>query len=92
MTEEAKHPVYGNRKPYTLGRVLRHTFSGVDNVTIDIGRVLWFVGATSYILISFIYVYKTGNWNAMEWGAGYAAVNGGAGIALKLKEKTEPTE
>lgn len=80
------------RKPYTLGRIIRHAFTGVDNTTVDIGRVLWFLGGIAFIIISAVFVWKTGQWNPLEWGSGFAAVNGGSGLATKLKEKTEPTE
>lgn len=79
-------------KPYTLGRIIRHTFTGKDNMTIDINRILWFLGAISFIIISAYFVWKTGQWNPLEWGSGFAAVNGGSGLASKLKESAEPTQ
>lgn len=79
-------------KPYTFKRILRHTFTGPDNATVDIGRVLWFIGAIAFIAISAFFVWKTGQWNPLEWGSGFAAVNGGSAAGIKLKEKSEPSE
>ena len=77
-------------KKYTFKRVVRHTFTGKDNKTVDLGRVMWFVGAVVFMGISVYFVWKTGQWNPLEWGSGLAAINGGSGAAVKLKESSEP--
>lgn len=77
-------------KPYTMSRIARHAFTGPDNSTVDVARVLWAMGALSFILLSAYFVWKTGQWNPLEWGSGFAAVNGGSSAAIKFKEKSEP--
>ena len=77
-------------KKYTFKRVARHTFTGKDNKTVDLGRVMWFAGAVAFIAISIYFVWKTGQWNPLEWGSGFAVINGGSGAAVKLKESSEP--
>lgn len=87
---ETDDPAISKYKKYTPQRILRLAFTGKDNVTVDIGRVLWAIGAVAYIAISSTYVWLGGDFNALEWGAGFAAVNGGSGAAIRLKEKGEP--
>lgn len=78
------------QKPYTFKRILRHTFTGKDNKTVDMGRVLWGLGALAFIGISIYFVLHTGQWNPLEWGSGFAVINGGSGAAVKMKESSEP--
>jgi hypothetical protein len=77
-------------KPYGFSRIMRHMFTGKDNSTIDISRVTWAIGTFAFVLISAYFVWKTGQWNPLEWGTGFAAVSGGGGAAVKLKETAEP--
>lgn len=78
-------------KPYTTKRVLRHAFTGKDNSTIDVGRLMWGIGAISFIVLSIIMVIKTGTFNPLEWGSGFAVINGGSAAGVKLKESAEPS-
>ena len=77
-------------KPYTFSRILRHTFTGKDNIHIDVARIMWAIGVLAFIGMSAFMIWKTHNFNPLEWGSGFAVVNGGSGAAIKLKEKTEP--
>lgn len=65
-------------------------FTGKDNVTFDIGRVLWFKGVIAYILISAFEVYRGVNMDMVAWGTGLAALLGGGGAAIGMKAGTEP--
>lgn len=88
MADQQIPPV---NKPYTFKRIARHTFTGKDNRTVDLGRVMWFVGAVAFIGISIYFVIQKGQWNPLEWGSGFAIINGGSGAAVKFKENSEPS-
>lgn len=66
-------------------------FSGADNTTVDLGRILWakmslvYCGAT-------IYAIAEGQPFAPElWGLGAGAVLAAGGAGLAFKAKTEPS-
>jgi hypothetical protein len=65
-------------------------FTGRDNVTYDIGRVLWFKAVCAFILISAYEVYRGVNIDMIAWGTGLAALLGGGGAAIGMKSSTEP--
>ena len=73
-----------------FSKMLRHTFTGVDNETIDIGRVLWALGTLVFFALSVHFVWKGGLFDPIAWGTGFCAILGGGGLGLKLKENTEP--
>ena len=75
---------------YTTKRILRHTFTGKDRSTVDIGRILWAVGVIAFLVISAVMAWRTGTFDPLAWGSGFALVNGGSGAAIKMKETTEP--
>lgn len=75
---------------YTIGRITRHLFTGIDGESIDIGRVMWAVGVVAYIGMSIYQLVEHKTFDPMNWGSGFAIINGGSGVALKLKENTEP--
>jgi len=67
------------------------TFTGKDNHTPDIGRILWAIG----VLIFFgLAVYDTvilhNAFKASEYGLGLGGTLAGGGAALGFKAKTEP--
>lgn len=67
-------------------------FTGRDNQTIDIGRVIWFEAVQAYVAISIYSIYKGGVFDAVTWGAGLAALLGAGGAALGFKANVEPSE
>lgn len=71
---------------------LRDCFTGADQKTYDIGRVLWFESVNAYILISGYMVWKGTDLDMFAWGGGLAALMGAGGAALGLKANTEPRE
>jgi len=74
----------------TIVHMLRHTFTGKDNETIDLGRVLWASGTVVFYAMSIHSVWKGQAFDPVAWGTGFGAVLAGGGLALKMKESTEP--
>lgn len=68
----------------------RDMFTGRDNRTYDIGRVLWFQSVQAFILISLYALYKGGTFDPILWGAGLSALIAGGGAGLAMKGSTEP--
>lgn len=70
--------------------VLKKLFTGKDNSTYDIGRVLWAVGVLVYLGLSIFAVIQGQQWHPMEFGSGLAGVLAGGGIGIAVKGNTEP--
>lgn len=71
-------------------KVCKDSFSGKDNETIDIGRILWAAGVASYIIFAGYVVFNTKGFDGIAYGTGFAAVLAAGGVALKIKHETEP--
>lgn len=65
-------------------------FTGRDNQSADIGRVLWAQVTIGYLIFSAIALFKGGSFDPVAWGGGAAAILGAGGAALGLKGNTEP--
>ena len=69
---------------------LKHCFTGADNTTYDIGRVLW---ALAFIIGMALNVYSivAGKpFDLQNFGIGVGALLLAGGAAIKVKESTEP--
>lgn len=73
-----------------LGFILRDLFSGKDNYSLDIGRILWAVGVVVFLGMSIVDLFVESKFDYISFGAGFAAVLAAGGAALKLKESAEP--
>lgn len=70
---------------------LTHLLTGADNKTHDIGR--WFAafgGLTGIGMSIYDVVINHTHFDCQAFGIGMAALAGGVGAMLKLKEGTEP--
>lgn len=70
--------------------VVRSVFTGVDNKTWDLGRILWAKVSLVYCALTSYHAVKTGNLNAQDWAIGAGAILASGGGALGMKAKTEP--
>lgn len=70
--------------------MVKDMFTGVDNSTLDIGRVLGVIGVGVFCFNSTWVVMHSGVFDCTSWGIAFAAILGGIGGMLKLKETTEP--
>lgn len=70
---------------------LNDLLTGADNKTHDIGR--WFAalsGSTGIGMPVYDTVMNHAHFNVQEFGIGMAALAGGVGALLRLKQDTEP--
>lgn len=70
--------------------LLRQTFTGADNKTLDIGRILWALSVLSFLSMGFYGIFKGQVMDYLAFGTGVAAVLAAGGAALGLKAKAEP--
>lgn len=70
--------------------VFRTAFSGTDNFSMDIGRILWAVSVLAGVLFAGFVCWHTKQFDIIAFGTGMGALLAGGGAALKLKETTEP--
>jgi len=70
--------------------LLLHIFSGPDNQTVDVARVLWVISVLTFIGFGGWHVIANHQFNPMEYGTGLGAVLAGGGAGVGLKSKTEP--
>lgn len=65
-------------------------FTGKDNATFDLGRVLWAKMSIVYCAATFYALYKGHPIDYTLWAGGAGMLLAGGGGALALKAKTEP--
>jgi hypothetical protein len=72
----------------------KHLFTGKDNRSFDIGRVILFEAVQSYIMLTAYFIFKGGAFDFIAYGTGLAALlaAGGAGIAMKAGTEPEALE
>ena len=74
----------------------RDIFTGKNNKTYEISRVLLFEGVQAYIIFSIYYVWHTGGdkFDPVAFGVGLASLLGGGavGVAVKAKDEPNPTD
>lgn len=69
---------------------LKHCFTGADNSTYDIGRVLWAIAFLVGMGLTIYGVFSAKPFDLQAFGIGVGALILAGGAALKLKESTEP--
>jgi len=74
----------------SIKEMILHTFTGKDNNTIDMGRLLWCIGVLVYFGLSIYDISIGHNFDPAAWGTGLWLVLAGGGAAIALKSKTEP--
>jgi hypothetical protein len=73
-----------------MSEFFKHLFTGIDNKTYDLGRVLWAKISIVYCLISGWHVYHGNTFDPQQWAIGASAILAGGGGSIALKAKTEP--
>jgi hypothetical protein len=69
-----------------IKKILKDSFTGVDNKTYDLGRILIAIGFVSLL----IFQAFEKQFNAFQFAGAIGALLSAGGILLKLKETTEP--
>jgi hypothetical protein len=64
--------------------------TGADNKSHDVAKWIALGSAFSAIIYEGYVVFTTGTFNIIDFGVGMAALIGGMGAAIKLKESAEP--
>ncbi len=69
---------------------IKHCFTGKDNETFDIARVLWALGALAFIGCAAWVVVHSGTFDPQNFGSGFGLVMAGGSGSIWAKAKTEP--
>ena len=72
-------------------KFLNDIITGVDNKSVDLGRVSWILCVLAIIALQCVYTYLTKNFDVLNFGTALAATSGAHGGAIALKAGTEPT-
>ena len=72
-----------------MKKVFHQLFSGKDNATLDLGRILWAMMSVAYMVVTF--VRSDSPIDYVVWATGASIILAGGGGALALKSHTEPT-
>jgi len=67
-------------------------FTGKDNKSLDVGRIIWFVSVLSFITFAFLGLYMDKPTDYIAYGTGLSTLLAAGGAALGLKSKTEPED
>jgi hypothetical protein len=68
----------------------RHLFTGKDNRSFDIGRVILFEAVQSYIALTAYFMVRGGSFDFIAYGTGLAALLAAGGVGIAAKAGTEP--
>lgn len=71
-------------------KFLKDLFTGKDNETWDLGRIIWFKGTLVYFAMTIYSLYQGLAIDPMNWATGFGAILAGGGAALALKNASEP--
>lgn len=66
-------------------------FTGKDNQTHDIGRLLWAVSVLAFLGMSFFAIWRGQAFDPVAWGTAIALVLAGGGASVAIKSHTEPS-
>jgi hypothetical protein len=69
-----------------------NAFTGADNKSLDIGRILWTVGSFFYFGLSVYDISMGGKFIPMDWATGFGVVLAAGGAALGMKANAEPKQ
>jgi hypothetical protein len=65
-------------------------FMGKDNQTYDIGRILWFMGGVTFLVLQIYSVLISGVFDSSTFGTSLGAILIGGGAGIAVKHHTEP--
>jgi len=71
-------------------KIIRDCFTGKDNETYDIVRIVYFISCSVYFLLSILETFHGHDFKPVEFGTGLGLITTAAGGALALKHRTEP--
>ena len=74
-----------------MGEFFTKLFSGADNKTVDLGRILWAKMSLVYCGATIYAIAQGHNFSPEMWGVGAGAVLAAGGAGIAFKAKTEPS-
>lgn len=77
--------------PEYVKTMIKHVLTGIDGESYDVARVMGVVGVMFFMaMTAYNVVVLKHSFDYVNWGLGFGSVIGSMGVAIKLKEKTEP--
>lgn len=73
-----------------MNKFFKDLFTGKDNKTWDLGRVMWAKGTMVYFAMTLYSLYKFIPIDPLNWATGFAAILAAGGAAIMLKRNDEP--
>ncbi len=67
-------------------KALINMFKGVDNNSLEMGRVLWLLGALATIAYQGYAIFKGQNFDPLQFAGGFAALLAAGGFGIKQKD------
>jgi hypothetical protein len=68
----------------------KHIITGIDNQTVDVARVLWIMGALSFLGFAGYQVYRSGSFDMVNYAMAYSGLLAGGAAGVRIKAITEP--
>jgi hypothetical protein len=93
MRKDRNHKIMGEIYPKDpiFKKLIFDCFTGKDNKTFDVLRILLFMSCVVFCFLSIFDTFKGHSFNPMEFGTGLGLVLAGGGGGLGLKSRTEPS-
>lgn len=73
-----------------FNKLIKDCFTGRDNQTIDVGRVLWVIGFFVFLGLCITEVIRGHDFKPLEYAGGMGTILACGGAALGFKRSTEP--
>ena len=77
-------------KRHIVRHLLRTAFTGKDNDSYDLVKILTAIISLTYVGLSSYTAIHLGTFSMVDFGIGYGTILSGSGLAIKLKEDSEP--
>ena len=77
--------------PLPIETMIKHILTGIDGESYDVARVMGVLGVVFYMsMTAYNVIWMKHPFDYVNWGIGFGSVIGSMGVAIKLKENTEP--
>ena len=69
---------------------LTTAFTGADNASVDLGRVLWALSTVAFLSFELVALCRGATFDSMSFAGALSTLAIGHGASLRLKGETEP--
>ena len=73
-----------------MNRIICDWLTGPDGVTHDPARMLWILGMVVFLGLSGYQVYKTSNFDMVNFGLAYGGLLAAGAAGVRIKQDSEP--